>query len=50
VGRKSFMECCEARIALYEQKYGPVGDSCVTVTCGDFLCVNPDHVKLESPA
>jgi hypothetical protein len=47
VGRESFMECCQARLALYEQKYGPVGDRCMTLTCEDFLCVNPDHVQLE---
>ena len=47
VGYGSVMECCEVRVALYEQKYGPVGDRCVTVNCGDFLCINPDHVILE---
>lgn len=46
VGRESFMECCKARVALYEEKYGPIGNKCVTVTCGDFLCVNPDHVSV----
>lgn len=46
VGYDSFMECCKARVALYEEKYGPVGNKCVTVTCGDFLCVNPDHVSV----